>query len=67
MRWQTYNLMRTLVGDESLSKAGIYKPQDLLPFTWEARAEVPTLSEDDIMAMQAEIEAINAANNKSDE
>ena len=59
--------MRTSVGDESLNKAGIYKPYDLLPFSWEKPLDTPSLSEDDIKAMQAEIEAINAANNKSDE
>ena len=34
-RWQTYYLMKVQCGDESLNKAMIYSPKDLLHLPWD--------------------------------
>lgn len=44
-----------------IRKAGIHKPEDLLPFYWEQPQGVANsgMSEEEIAEMQAEIEAYN--------
>ena len=56
-RWQTYYLMSVSMAD--LKKAGINKPTDLMKFPWEKEADIPTISDDEIAELQAEMEALN--------
>ena len=56
-RWQTYYLMSVSMVD--LKKAGINKPTDLMKFPWEKEADTPTISDDEIAELQAEMEALN--------
>ena len=60
-RWQTYNLMQAFCGGKALNDAGIRKPTDLIKFPWDS-APVATITEDEALELQAEIDAINAAN-----
>ena len=60
-RWQTYNLMQAFCGGKALNEAGIYKPTDLIKFPWDTAPVVP-LSQSEVEEMQAEIDAMNAAN-----
>lgn len=58
-RWQTYNLMQAFCGGKALNEAGIYKPTDLIKFPWDS-APVATITEDEALELQAEIDAMNA-------
>lgn len=60
-RWQTYNLMQAFCGGKALNEAGIHKPTDLIKFPWDS-APVAPITEDEALELQAEIDAINAAN-----
>ena len=63
-RWQTYNIMASLVGGDKLSEKGINSPKDLIKFPWDTDQRSP-LSDDDIADLQAEIAAMNAQNKES--
>ena len=68
-RWQTYNIMVSFSGGQSLSEKGIHGPKDLLPLPWDTddfdTANLPT--EDEIKEMQADIAAWNAQLQKADQ
>lgn len=64
VRWSTYHVILSWMGSESMHKNGIYRPADLLKLEWDEDVamrcgDIP--SEEDARAMQAELDAINAA------
>ena len=56
-RWQAFQIMRAQVGDDSLKKAGIHKPTDLLQFPWEKEVKIgQSITEEEAAEMQREME-----------
>lgn len=66
-RWQTYNLMCAFSGSKALNEAGIYKPTDLLELPWDEKPKEPDITQQDIDELQAEMAALNAQNESSEE
>ena len=66
LRWSRFMQMSTSMSD--IRKAGIHKPEDLLPFYWEQPQGVANsgMSEEEIAEMQAEIEAYNNSMSRED-
>jgi len=58
-RWSTYYNMMATVGTEGMKKAGINKPNDLIAFPWD-KEPTPSISEDEVAEMQAEMAMLNA-------
>lgn len=64
-RWQTYQIMTSQVGSKAMREANINNPTDLIKFTWECEAP-PPVSQEEIAQLQAEMDAINAHQQKAD-
>ena len=60
-RWQTYHIMLSQCGGDSLQKAGISSASDLLPLPWDEDLP-PEVTDEEIEKIQAEIDALNAQN-----
>lgn len=59
-RWQTFHIMRAQVGDDSLHKAGIWNPSDLIPLPWEKKKDKePPISDEEAQELIAEMQAMN--------
>ena len=63
LRWSTFMLMNT--GMANLRKAGIYEPEDLMPFPWEKEGEKSEEWSDE--AIQREREWLIAKNKEYSE
>lgn len=61
-RWSTYSMMRAFAGDDKLAEAGIHGPGDILKLPWD-KTPLPPISQEEKEELQAEMDAINAANN----
>ena len=52
--------MRAQVGDDSLHKAGIWNPSDLIPLPWEKKKDKePPISDEEAQELIAEMQAMN--------
>ena len=62
-RWQAYQIMRAFAGDDGLAEAHIHGPGDLLKLPWDSK-QAPPITQEEADELQAEMAAINAANNE---
>ena len=65
MRWQTFHIMEAQVGTDAMHKANLFKPGDLMQFSWD-REPSPPITDDERAELIAEMAAINALNKSTE-